>query len=260
MCQILLASSARSLRVEGRSFAVCAKGWDPPPGVPAVEVEAVVAEPERYFGEPGTMVVCGLSRLNTPTNRVRLGQVLHRQRPGITRLSVDDRLFVIDPWRMFWHFIAVGADYRGLTDSFLAETKWLAAREQQTPDPFSLDEVKRWGAGVIRCIDPFEFADPILEVREVSAGVREKYAAEKALAFEEEPTIQGIIRRLAAIAATAEPSRTIPTKAGLFRVCAGSLLRERVRIVRTDLPVDALLTGEVLHLIALTNGIAESFR
>jgi hypothetical protein len=32
-----------------------------------------------------------------------------------------------------------------------------------------------------------------------------------------------------------------------------------VQIVRTDLKVDEYLTGELMHLVELTNGVAEAF-
>jgi hypothetical protein len=250
--QILLASSAAPLDLgPGRAFAVCARGWSPPFGIEQVAVDDVVNNPDLWFGAPGTMVVCGLSRILTASNRVRLGPALLRPRPGVSRVVVDDRLFHGEPWKAFWPLFAVGRAMHGYADSFFAESSWRRAHEMEEADPFSAAAIVAATRGLLRCCDPFTFAPVVEEVRPVEAGVLEEYAAEKARAFAEETTLQGILRRLGDFAGEVEPARSIPTHATVFR-------SRDVRIVRTDLPVDAYLAGRVRETIEITNAVAEA--
>lgn len=258
MIRVHLSRSTTPPDITGRAFAVVAPGYDPPQGVEAVPLAEIEADPARWLGSPGTMIVVGLSRMMTPSNRVRLEPVLHQPWAGVQRISVDEVLFVAEPWRAFWHFIATGTPYEYYTDSFRAESRWLRAREQQTADPFDLDTIAKWGRGHVRAVDPFVFGPVVEQVIPCERDTLEEYAAEKEAAFAEETTIAAIVRRLSRFAAEVEPRRSIPTRAALFRRRAG-LVPEPVRIVRTDLGVDRFLAADVRHLVTLTNGIAEVF-
>lgn len=253
MARILLTSKTPDLEGLGaNAFAVVAKGHlAAPPGLPVVEVEDLLRAPQRLDTDC-VMVTVGLSRILTPSNRVRLGQVLLRPRPTVKRVSVDDVLFVSEPWRAWWHFFATRTAYRDFTDSFIAESKYRAAHENRAPDPFSLDEIVRWGRGHIQAVDPFRF-DPISEtVISMPASVHEEYATIKEDAFTQEKSVAAIIRRLAGFASSVLPERHMPTTASIFR-------GKSVRIVRTDLAVDTYLASMIRHTVDLTNGIAEAF-
>lgn len=251
--RILLTSDPNDLpRVDGPAFAVAAKGWCAPAWLPVVDVEDILTEPRRYFtGESVTMVTFGLSRLLTPSNRVRMGQALLRPWPGLQRLSVDSLLFVAEPWRMWWHFFAVGAEHWNYADSYAAEAKWNFAMETRGDDPFAIDRVREAMAGIVRVeSSAFRFGPIAIEERPVSADVREEYAAEKEAAFADEKTIAAILRRLTAVAQRACPERSIPTASRLYE-------RPPRRIVHTDLAVDRFLVGQLLERVELTNAIAE---
>jgi len=235
-----------------RAFAVVAPGYPTPVGLPVVELATLLERREEWLGAPGTMVVVGLSRLMTPSNRVKLGQVLLRPRPHLHRISVDEVLFVSEPWRMWWHFYAVGAERWGFTDSFLAETRWKNAHELRTSDPFGVEAVLRAMDGVVAGDEPFRFPEIEVETIEAPSRVHADYAAVKEEAFANEKTVAGIIRRLAAFAQQAEPRRAVPTPARLFRRGAAV-----PRIVATDLPVDRYLVAKHLEYVTLTNAIAD---
>lgn len=249
--RIVLTRRPAEFELSGRAFAIVAPGYVAPVGLPVIPIGDILARPERHLASPGTMVVVGLSRLMSPSNRVCLGRALLRPRPGIERISVDDVLFVSEPWRAWWHFRAVGADapWR-LTDSFLAETRWRTALETGAPDPFSADAIVSAARGMAVAPDPFRFPTVEVEVRPVSAEVRAEYAREKELAFEHERTVAAIVRRLSSVAQGAEPKRSIPSTASLWR-------RPPERIVRTDLPVDEWLVGQLLDRMATTNAVAD---
>lgn len=254
MDRIVLASrrSALDLPITGRAFAVVAPDYEAPAGIPVVSIDEVIAAPETWFGAPGTMVVVGLSRMMTPANRVKLGRAILRPRPGIRRISVDEVLFISEPWRLWWHFHAVGESaFWGLTDSFLAETRWKRAIELQEEDLFGVKPVREAMRGIVRGIDPFRFSPIDVEVRRVSARTHTSYAKLKERLFTHEKTIGAIIKKLAAFAQNEVPERSIPSPSAIFK-------KPPTRIMRTDLKVDEMLVGALLDRVTLTNAIADA--
>lgn len=259
MKRIILSRTCPDLNIEGRAFAIVGKGWRAPKGMETVDLDAFLASPSRYLAEPATMAVIGLSDILTPSNRVKVGQAILRPWPGLQRVVVDRALFTVEPWRAWWAFRAVLAPYEDYPDSYLAETRWRFAQEKQTPDPFSLEALCRWGADVVAAPDPLRFGPLIEDVVETSEDARAEYAALKAEVFEQETTLAAILRRLSAFAEELEPRREIPTPAGLFRDKARHLTLPPVRVVRTDLGVDRYLADQLRYVVALTNGIANHF-
>lgn len=245
---ITLTSSPVDLSHVKDAFAVVAPGVLPPFGCRVLSLDYVL----MHIGElTGTMVTVGLSRMMTPTNRVKLGQAFLRPWPGLRRMSIDDRLFHVEPWRMWWHFFGAGINPWGYTDSFLAESRWKAATEYESDDPFSVEHVlsaMRDAVDVRR--DAFSFGPVEYKTVEVSEDVKALYAAEKEAAFTDEKTHSGIIRRLAKVAQGAFKERFIPTPARMFS-------KPTRQVVATDLPVDRFLVGQLAAVVDLTNAIAE---
>lgn len=263
MRRIILAQTCPPLAalapaLTGRVFAIAGPAWTVPEGVPVVALDDFLRAPSAHVREQGTMLVLGLSDLLTPANRVRVGQAILRPWPGLERVVVDRALFVAEPWRAWWAFRAVKAPYEDYADSYIAETRWKAAEERQTGDPFALAELVRWGQGVIAAPDPLRFGPWIEEIVEVSEGVRAEYEELKATAFEEETTLAGLLRRLGGFAEEVEPRRSIPKPVDLFKR-RRSLVPEAVRVVRTDLPVDTFLTSRLRKVYDITQGIGEHF-
>ena len=254
MAKILLTQRRADLGNIGAAFAVVADGYEAPVGLPSVPLEVVLADAERLLDGSKTMVVVGLTRMMTPTNRVQLGRVFLRPRPGLTRICVDRTLFVGEPWRAWWMFRAVGEDaYFGLTDSFLAETRWNAAEELGTEDPFSWEHLSHAMRGVVLVdSDAFRIPCPVWVTVPTSDEVKAEYAAEKERAFTNEKTLPAIVRRLAAVAQRAVPSRYVPELSTLFR----SKARMPAPPVKTDLAVDTFLANRLDSRITLTNAIA----
>lgn len=247
--RIILASKPPPLPDIGPAIAVVAKGYQAPDGIPVHSVEQLLEEPSLMDRSPLTLVVCGLSRLVTPSNRVRLDPIWGWRRPGLRRISIDHLLFVGEPWRIWWHFSAVDQERWGFTDSFLAETRWKRAIEEQQPDPFGVDSVIEKCRGVVRCVDAFRFGDVAVQTVRLQKHVHDEYAREKETAFRDVASIAGIIKRLAAFAQKAAPQRSIPSQSRLFASTSHT-------IVRTDLGVDEFLTSQLLERIRLTNAIA----
>lgn len=258
MVRILLTADTSDigpLDVHGPAYAIVAKGYDAPSGLPVVDVEAVLAEPDRWLNPEATQVVVGLSRLLTPSNRVKLGQALLRPRPNLRRVVVDDVLFVADPWRAFWPLFATRIAFEGYTDSYIAETRHKAAVEMQTPDPFRAENLIAHAAGHIIARRPFVFGPLTEEVQPATPAQHAAYLEAKEAAFAEEKTLPAIVSRLRAFADSCVPSK-IPSRAALFRRRDSGL---PVQIVRSDLGVHRFLAEDVRHVVNLTNDLAVAF-
>lgn len=197
------------------------------------------------------LVLVGLNKIITPANRVKVGGMVLRPRKW-RRHSVDQTLFVSEPWRAWFHFGCVGSPYHGYSYSYLAETDWRAFGEgKRERDPFSLEALIGAGAGVIRS-EYRRLFDVSVRVVPVAAAVHAEYAAAKEAAFTSEHTLSGILRRLEGFVQRALPERRIPSTARLFT-------STQHEIVRTDLMVDEFLTARLLSLADLTNQVAARF-
>lgn len=255
---IVLAPDTRAVDLHelGSCACVVAPGYEPPrlaPGAWVASVAEYLSSPDGVIGEHSTLVVVGLQRMLTPSNRTQLGPHLLRPRPGVRRVSVDRTLFLVEPWRAWWHFGCVGARYREYTYSYLAESHWRAAQDGMREDPFSLDMITAAGRGVIRSLAPVYFEPLRVRTIALSAGEHREYAELKARAFDEEHTASKIIARLSGFAQERCPGRRVLTPARLF---AGP---SHPPVVATDLGVDAWLVGRLRALVELTNGIAKTF-
>lgn len=199
------------------------------------------------------LVVVGLvSRLCTPSNRVRIGQFLTDPWDGPPRISVDDKLFITDPWRLWWHFGCVAAPWGECYTSYKLETQWNSSLVGMRENPCTPQEVERWGKGVISAINPFRFTEVDVHVEPMSKDVQEDYAEEKERAFNEETTHTAIIKRLASFADRVYPFRAVPSFRQLFD-------SESAVLRLTDLGVDRWLKQQLQLRIDLTNYVAEHF-
>lgn len=251
---IILANDPGVLSLDVGPGAICVRHHDYPTPSLGTDCEHVLYEQFHCGLLEGkrTMVVAGLSRILTPANRTRVGPLMLRPLPGIRRLSIDRTLFIVEPWRAWWHFGCVGAKYMEFTYSYLAESRWKAAQEGRGVDPFSLVEFGKWGEGVIESKDVEHFSDVTTSVLAVGAETERDYQALKARCFDEEHTPAAIIKRLSDFAQAVCPDRSIPAPSQLFR-------NTRHHMVATNLGVDRWLTGQLRGLVELTNGIARRF-
>lgn len=242
---------ALSLPVGEGALCVTAKGYAAPRTLPGCRHAAwpiTMADLRAH----DTVVLVGLSKMVTPANRTPISPLVLDPHPGLQRIVVDRALFTVEPWRAWFAFGAVGAEYDGYTYSYLAESHWRAAQDGKRPvDPFSAESIARWGRGVVSAPDPWR-----IDLRETVVpaddATRAAYAEEKARAFDEEHTENALLRRLGAWVQARHPGRKMPAPADLWR-------RERVEVVRTDLGVDRFLADRLRRLAVLTNRVADTF-
>jgi hypothetical protein len=256
---ILLCRNTEKAKVNcdpSSAFCVRHKSYLAPPVGPGcihLTWEQFELEPYRYIESKKTMIVVGLNRLLTPSNRVKRGPLLLRPYPNLRRVSVDRCLFVSEPWKAWFHFGCVGAPYGQFTYSFLAESRWRAwHNDERGENPFSEDEIVRWGEGHISADHSAYFDGINVDVVPVSNAVQTDYEELKEACFAEEKTASAIIQRLAKFAGEVAPERTFPARHRLWA-------KRSHKMVRTDLPVDVWLVGELLTLASMTDGVARRF-
>jgi hypothetical protein len=249
--RIVLTSPVKRIAVETDERVICvaAKGWGAEMATTALD--DALADPPNVLAPPCVLLALGLSHLWTPSNRVALGRIFHNPRPGIRRVVVDDRMFVGEPWRLWWLLKVVDAvsawEY---TDSYRAESRWRSALDHQEPDPFRWEVVREALAGAVRGTSVPRFPPIAVEVRQVSDMELANYQVEKAAAFRDEKTLPAILRRLEAIAKRAVPDRAVPTSAAFFTT-------KPARIVRSEFPIDEFFVDQLIERADLTNRIAE---
>ncbi len=254
--RIILTAVPNEVEIDAGSAPVCVyhKAYAPPdiPGARYVEFKAFAAAPRHHLQDSDGLVWVGLSRSISPSNRTQpVWETVFNLSRGLPKWSIDRVAFVGEPWRLWFHFGLVGATYREYTYSYLAESHWRAWRDgRRESDPFSVEEVARWGGGVIRS-DGGHVVTLDIQTVETTPEVKVRYAALKAQAFEEERTPTAIIRRLATFAKAAVPSRKIPA-------------RHRIdghhSVVATDLRVDTYLVGELRGIADHINQTSEAFK
>lgn len=216
-----------------------------------VDLQGFLENPKKAVEGATLLVVCSLvSKLCTPSNRVKLGQFLTEPWFGPERVSVDRMLFKGKPWRAWWHFGCVGKPFAGCTTSFALEGRYSRWEERRGGNPCELETFVRDGKRVVQyrsgfCFDRFE-----VRVEPMPEDVRREYAEEKERAFAECPTICKIVARLEAFAQKVYPSRMVPDD--IFKA-------RDVEIVATDLPIDNFLIEDIREKVELTNRCAEEF-
>lgn len=219
----------------------------------AITLKAFLDDPWGAIKGVDLLVVVGLvSRMCRPGNRVKLGQFLTDPWPGPPRVSVDDKLFIVDPWRLWWHFGCVGIEFGGCNVSYTLETRWNGYIVGMRENPCSPEELERYGDGVIEAHDPFQFDAVDIHVEPMPPDVHARYLEEKERAFQEESTPTAIIKRLAAFASLEYPFRSVPTFGQMFE-------QRRLTVRATDLGVDRFLVNQIKLRAELINFAARRF-
>lgn len=259
MSSIILSKDIGSLFVECEKGTICVyhKSYQTPvlpDDVRCVEFSVFEKNPRRYMEGIPSLVFVGLNKAMTPSTRTHdVFEVLFNNSKDLKKISVDKTLFVSEPWRAWFHFGLVGARYREYTYSYLAESRWNSYVDRVIEaDPFSIDEIRKYGKGKIRSMYDRYFDSIRINVENVSDSFHEKYQEEKRRAFDEEHTLFAITRRLESVAKEAFPKRKIPNKTTLFS-------KDSHEIFVTDLPIDTFLVRKITDIANLTNEIGNSF-
>lgn len=224
-------------------------------GCDSVPLSTFADDPHDALASYDTALFLGLSNMMTPSNRTDDVWEFTFNQMDTPAVSVDRNLFRSDPWRAWFHFGLVDAEYRDYTYSYLAETDYEQYFNGQTDDnPFSLAEIRTWGEDIIESQyrQYFRMFDVTVGYE---ADASEEYEYSELLddLFQEKNTIGQVRRALAAYAGDIYPERQVPSRHQLFRNGTDWTLRI------TDLPIDRWKASYLRDLVELTNGIAEAF-
>lgn len=223
---------------------------------PTVPFDEFSSDPRATVDPYETLVFVGLTDFMTPSSRNDdVWEYVYNQ-IDIPCVSIDRFLFKSDPWRAWFQFGFVGAEYRDYTYSYLAETDYGKYFDGRTDDdPFSLDELQQWGDGIIESHYTDYFRQFDVEVgHEASAAEEYEYSELLDELFKTQNTMGQVRRGLESYCDDIYPGREMPKRHQLFR---GD--REWT-ISRTDLPIDTWKASRLQHLVDLTNGTLEAFR
>jgi hypothetical protein len=224
------------------------------------------AEFERDFVEHlkncETLVVVGLNKIITPSTRTHeVFPVLYRQSHHISRISVDYTLFEGEPWRAYFHFGFVGANYADFPYSYAAERQYINWLDgYRAENLFSADRMRQFSRGVVGSTYRRLIAPPTVKTIRMSPEVHDEYQELKAHAFEHYGTPKKIIAELAAFAQKACPGRFIPQLGQIVRAGnrkADEMFENRTELIATDLKVDQYLVGRINEGIDTINAVAE---
>ncbi len=235
---------------------VYADKWRKPIADRTIPASRYLDDPWKSLQDVETLVIVGMSAIVTPSNRTKTGPYLNEPF-NIHRESVDRTLFVGEPWRAWWHWGCVGAKWAGVSHSFALEGLWNQYMDARRDDPCSLQSFLSMGENVVVSgSNTPRFNGMSVETIHVDGDVLDRYQEEKAMAFEQETTWRGLVRRLGAFAQEVEPLRSMPRLSDLFK-CLGI---KKPEIIATDLPVDVWQVSHFQYIIDLVDGIADGFR
>ena len=245
---------------------VDASGWENPLCVSADEHTGIIGCDSVHISEfrqdarelvngYDTVVFIRLSEMMTPSNRTDDVWEFTFNQMETPAVSVDEKLFRSDPWRSWFHFGLVGAEYRDYTYSYLAETDYEQYFNGATDEnPFSIEEISKWGGGIIESDYQEYFTEFEVEVG-YDATPEEEYEYSELLdeLFETKNTVGQVRRGLEDYADEIYPERYMPKRHQLFND------EKEWRLKRTNLPIDEWRASYLRELVDLTNSILEEF-
>jgi hypothetical protein len=170
----------------------------------------------------------------------------------IKLISIDTSPYIGPLWRLWAHFYFTKTAFGEYTYSYLLESHFNGFQDGVRPEnPLAYEKIREYASGNVSIEYERYFAEPIIEVIELTASAHVEYQELKADLFEEHDHIQKIIKGLADFAKESCPERRIPAEHKIFETS------EKINIIRTDLKVDEYLTNCLLKKIDEVNAVCE---
>ncbi len=166
------------------------------PEIPGAEYMEFLEYKNKYtLFEPELIVVIGLNRIITPSNRCDMvNEYLQTMTPNIKKICIDTDPFIGEPWRLWFHYSIANCGSFGITYSFAIETEWEHWFYRDTPDcRLSRDNIRLFISDTISDIEPFQ---TVFEFTEVSADEEAWYQQAKEAVFAKRDTPKLIINDL----------------------------------------------------------------
>lgn len=207
-----------------------------------------------YFAGMQSVVFVGANKFFTTSTRFHpVFEILQYGLKGLERFAVDRSPYIGPLWRLFPHFSLAGIPFGEYTYSYLLESHYNSHLAGVRADnPLDIELIKQYAKGNVNIDYQRYFAEPKVEIVEMSDDVHEGYQALKEELFYEHSDINKIIKGLADFAKASCKDRLVPSEHKIFD------MPDDVHIIRTDLKVDEYLTGKLLSKIEEVNRIVEA--
>jgi hypothetical protein len=200
----------------------------------------------RYTAlEPPFVVVVGLNRIITPSNRCDMvNEYLQTMTPNLPKICLDTAPFIGEPWRLWFHYSIADAGRFGVTYSYAIETEWKHWFERDVPDcRLSGSNIRLLLTDTYSDLDRlttrFEFVEP-------SADEQDWYKAAKEQVFEKHSTPKMLVNSLLAMA-----NKRFGLKIGY------ESYRENRRIEIPDVGVYRFVADEAMRRMKIYNEVVK---
>lgn len=223
-------------------------------GATFVDYKSFEADTRRLIKDLDLLVFVGLNKMISPSNRTKIvWEVVYNNTPELEKISVDTVPFLVDPWRIWFHFGAIGKRYLDYTYSYIAESHYNSFIDGYIDtNPFALDVILAQGSQIIKSTYPCWFHEIEIHTIPMPDYIHAEYQKIKQTAFEKESTLKGILRRLGAFAQSVCADRTIPVGERIWK-------NRNLKIIKTDLRIDDFLESRIREIAELTNSILRGF-
>jgi|GEM_PF-1571624 len=225
------------------------------PAIPGAEYIEFMEYKNRYtLFAPELMVIVGLNRIITPTNRCDMvNEYLQTMTPNIPKICVDTDPFIGEPWRLWFHYSVANCGHFGITYSFAIETEWEHWFYRDTPYcRLSNDNIRLFISDTVSDIAPLR---TIFNLEEISSADEEWYREAKEAVFARRDTPKLIINDLLK---TANDRYGLDLSFNSWRTRPGeqkSLFGDPDRVVAPDLGIYRFVVEENLRRMGIYNEV-----
>lgn len=144
---------------------------------------------------PSCIVVIGLNRIITPSNRCDMvNEYLQTMTPNVPKICIDTEPFIGEPWRLWFHYSISNCGQFGITYSYAIETEWEKWFYRDVTDcRLSRDNIRLLLSDTISDIESLQSSFEFFDVSEME---EEWYTKIKKIVFEQYNTPKLLINNL----------------------------------------------------------------
>lgn len=194
------------------------------------------------------LIAVDLCRMLSNRLDSRLDKIQVRKRAG-AKICVDPVPYLARPWQVYFPYSLLNKTWLGYNHSYAIEGEWEKYKDGKRPDPCAVDLIAPQIAPATFTDSCCYFQQPEVYTEPVSEQVRREYERYKAELFKTESGIKGVLAKLHKFVQGWCPQRSIPLDLKkLYTPGFG-------RVVKTDLPLDTYLHGEMMEVINHTNAL-----
>jgi hypothetical protein len=172
-------------------------------GLPKIDgaeyIEFLEYKNKYMMFEPALLVVVGLNRIITPSNRCDfVNEFMQTMTPNVPKISIDTAPFIGEPWRLWFHYSVANCGRFNINYSFAIETEWEHWFYRDVMDcRLSKDNIRLFISDTVSNMEPLRTR---FEFREPDPDEDKWYAQAKETVFEKYDTPKLLINNLLKLA------------------------------------------------------------